>query len=272
MKTITLILLAIPTFLFGQTKSIDAPGEYTFSTAYSFNQESQYTYDTDADGNPNSITKFTYDANGNRTREEYDTDADGNPNSIDKYQYFHKVKCSSLGDGLVHKLQVNIIESGLYSFSLCGSSFQNIMALSGTGFCDSTISFAKDGCGSGDALFQKDLESGTYYLTVAGKGDTDKGDYKLSIQKIGELGTEDVLEDQMVLYPNPAKNTLTIQNPNLTMATQYDIYAVDGKKVLSIHPTKNEIDISSIDAGLYFIKAILKNGSEVMNSKFVKVN
>ena len=38
--------------------------------------------------------------------------------------YFNSILCPDLGEGLVHKLQVVIPESGVWRFALCGSTFQ----------------------------------------------------------------------------------------------------------------------------------------------------
>ena len=293
-------LLVLPVLTFGQSNNISAPGNFFFSTEYSFGKSTQYIYDTDADGNPNAIHKYTYDANGNRTRYEYDSDGDGNPNSIYKYtydangnrtreevdsdgdgnpnritiiktQFFNKVKCATLGDGLAHKLMVTIPEDGVWSFSLCGSSFQNKMALSSASHCDSSIAFVVDGCTSGDAHFHAPLDSGTYYLTILGKGDNDKGDYKLSIEQ-WLLSTTDLEKEQLVVYPNPATNTLTLKTSKATRASHYEIYSIDGRKVIQVNGTKEEIDISSLDAGVYIIKMFSKGNTAVLNSKFVKTN
>ena len=318
-------LLVLPVLTFGQSNNISAPGNFFFSTEYSFGKTTQYIYDTDADGNPNTIHKYTYDANGNQTRYEYDSDGDGNPNSIEKFtydangnrtrveydsdgdgnpnqirkytydangnrtryeydndgdgnpnsitktQFFNKVKCATLGDGLAHKLMVTIPEDRVWSFSLCGSSFQNKMALSSASHCDSSIAFVADGCTSGDAHFHAPLDSGTYYLTILGKGDNDKGDYKLSIEQ-WLLSTTDLEKEQLVVYPNPATNTLTLKTSKATRASHYEIYSIDGRKVIQVNGTKEEIDISSLDAGVYIIKMFSKGNTAVLNSKFVKTN
>jgi hypothetical protein len=259
----------------------------------------RYELDRNGDGKPNEIIKWSYDANGNQISYEIDSngdgivnfieismfdangnkiffshDPDGNgiPSSIQKHEFINKLRCTSLGAGLAHKILVNIPESGLWSFGLCGSDFSNIMALDSISHCDSSLAFAGGACTSGDASFHANLDSGIYYLTILGKGLNDFGNYKLNIQRLGGLGTEDIKEDKILIYPNPATNSLTIKNVNHSLVSYYEIYASDGKKMLSIHDAKNKIDISSLGTGVYFIKVISKNGSEGMNSKFVKVD
>jgi len=166
---------------------------------------------------------------------------------------------------------VNIPSDGTWSFSLCGSAFLNKMALDSASHCDSSLGFAEDGCTSGDAHFHAQLDSGTYYLTVLGKGDSDKGNYKLSIEQ-WMLSTDDLEKEQLVVYPNPAKNTLTVQTSKATMASHYEIYSINGRKVMQVNAPNKNIDISSLDAGVYIIKMISKGNRAVLNSKFVKTN
>ena len=61
------------------------------------------------------------------------------------------------------------------------------------------------------------------------------------------------------------------------MVNRYEIYGINGQKVISIDAKENEsdsyqIDISRLDPGVYFIKALSTGGNEVLNSKFIKVN
>ncbi|MDG1098729.1 MAG: hypothetical protein P8O20_05030, partial [Bacteroidia bacterium] len=137
---------------------INAPGTFNFNTANSVDgNQTREEYDSDADGTADYISTYTYDANGNRTRlevdsdadgtadriytytydtngnrtsREYDNDGDGTADDIYTFTYLNTVLCPDLAKGLVHKLLVDIPESGVWRFSLCGSDFQNVMALS----------------------------------------------------------------------------------------------------------------------------------------------
>ena len=57
---------------------------------------------------------------------------------------------------------------------------------------------------------------------------------------------EEILE--LLIYPNPTKNTLTI-DANYTLATIYDVF---GKVVLTTH-FQNTIDVIALNNGVYFI-------------------
>lgn len=69
------------------------------------------------------------------------------------------------------------------------------------------------------------------------------------------------------LYPNPASNNLIIVVPN-SIVTNYEIVDLNGTNLLSSKYT-NYIDISSLNSGIYFVKATLIN-QEIVMKKFVK--
>jgi hypothetical protein len=72
--------------------------------------------------------------------------------------------------------------------------------------------------------------------------------------------------DSLKIYPNPAINYLTIEGlNNHTIAQVYDI---SGKLLLNKQLNTNQIDISPLAKGLYFIKLTSEEGSVVR--KFVK--
>jgi hypothetical protein len=68
------------------------------------------------------------------------------------------------------------------------------------------------------------------------------------------------------IFPNPANKNLFIEG--LTTKASAEIYDISGKLLLSIPLTTNQIDISRLAKGLYFIKLSTAEGSMV--SKFVK--
>jgi hypothetical protein len=72
------------------------------------------------------------------------------------------------------------------------------------------------------------------------------------------------------IYPSPSSDRITIISDDSQIFTEFEIYDVMGKKLLAEY-NKNEfemnIDISSLSAGTYFIRA--KIGNEYLNKKFV---
>tara|TARA_B110001450_G_scaffold13655_1_gene12854 strand:- start:1248 stop:2378 length:1131 start_codon:yes stop_codon:yes gene_type:complete len=72
--------------------------------------------------------------------------------------------------------------------------------------------------------------------------------------------TIDVIND-VIIYPNPANEILTIQSNNLI--SPISIYDITGKLVLQNRGNSNEIilDISNLKSGLYLIKSSIENSS-----------
>lgn len=70
------------------------------------------------------------------------------------------------------------------------------------------------------------------------------------------------------IFPNPAQNTLLLQSSNNDIDSVY-ITAVNGRIIISIKKlTSNEIDISSLKAGMYFITIQSSEGE--ITKKFIK--
>ena len=273
--------------------TVDKIHTYTYDTNGNITKEER---DSDADGTADEILTYTYDANGNLTREERDFDGDGtldlifsytydaNGNRIKaevdndgdgifeyeyRFGYYNTLFCKDLGDGLVHKLEVIIPESGVWRFALCGSSFQNVLALSSSDYCDSTLFYATDGCSNGDASVDIRLEeAGTYYLTVGGKGETDKGNYNLEITRLQGLDAPSIEKEMITVYPNPAKNQITV-NSSMKIDS-YQIFNTLGKKVLGGVLTNSTIQIESLHSGSYFIVLDDKNSNQTYLKKFIK--
>ena len=65
------------------------------------------------------------------------------------------------------------------------------------------------------------------------------------------------LEDnkEILIYPNPAKDFINVEI-DLTEETQYNIYSISGKMVLSgiINPKNRSIKLPNLSAGLYIFK------------------
>jgi len=77
------------------------------------------------------------------------------------------------------------------------------------------------------------------------------------------LSTESVSKDTFSLFPNPAKNYVTIQSPN-TPIEKIQIINTLGQSVIDIENNitiKRTIDISSLKSGMYFV---------VLNAKITK--
>lgn len=83
------------------------------------------------------------------------------------------------------------------------------------------------------------------------------------------LGTNDYKNMEISLYPNPAKEQITIEMSDNTLNYQVDILDMVGKKVFSSEIQKvGQIDVSALAAGTYLIKLNSENKSTVV--RFVK--
>jgi hypothetical protein len=84
------------------------------------------------------------------------------------------------------------------------------------------------------------------------------------------LSVTDLSKVTVHLFPNPAKEQITIAS-NYTTITNITIFNVQGQEVMTLQFQQNEqpIDISSLQAGVYFLKANSDTGQQFL-AKFVK--
>ncbi|MGO3181899.1 MAG: T9SS type A sorting domain-containing protein [Aequorivita sp.] len=67
---------------------------------------------------------------------------------------------------------------------------------------------------------------------------------------------DDYKKPKVMVYPNPTKGILFIENVDLK---KIEVYNPEGKKIKELAP-KSEIDLSDISKGLYFVKLISEKG------------
>ena len=128
------------------------------------------------------------------------------------------------------------------------------------------------------AFFWSSTETGTNYawyrdlvndLSRIGRAQSYSGDGKqfgFSVRFVRDatsLSTTD-FSNSIIMYPNPVKNTLTIDG---LVVKDIVIYSVLGKAVLNIS-NQNTIDVSSLSKGVYFIK--VSDGINASTKKFIK--
>ncbi len=73
------------------------------------------------------------------------------------------------------------------------------------------------------------------------------------------------------LFPNPAKNILTIEFIDTQVNTEFSIYSLQGSLIIkkqTLDQTKTNINISNLSVGVYFLK--LENDNQTAIRKFVK--
>ncbi len=69
------------------------------------------------------------------------------------------------------------------------------------------------------------------------------------------------------IYPNPVSETLFITSENNTIE-KLNVYSINGKLILSEKEDTNQLDVSALSKGLYFVEITSENGVAVQ--KFVK--
>ena len=82
------------------------------------------------------------------------------------------------------------------------------------------------------------------------------------------LGTDSVSNNvsKISLFPNPVKDFITIDSK--TIIDTITIYDVNGRQIKTFEKISNKIDVSSIEKGVYFLKATTNN--EFQTLKFIK--
>jgi hypothetical protein len=76
------------------------------------------------------------------------------------------------------------------------------------------------------------------------------------------LGINDLNFDSVTLYPNPTQNTVTIVSPQM-IVTSATVYDIRGRKVSEVdfsNQTNYQIDMTQLEAALYFIEISAENG------------
>ncbi|TMM31480.1 T9SS type A sorting domain-containing protein [Polaribacter aestuariivivens] len=82
------------------------------------------------------------------------------------------------------------------------------------------------------------------------------------------LNVESFLENEIYLYPNPADSTLFIDNKNNIDIKNMTIFNYLGKKIITVKKPENNIDVSTLSNGVYFIKFNINN--TIYSTKFIK--
>ena len=104
----------------------------------------------------------------------------------------------------------------------------------------------------------RDLSVGTYTVTVTdASGCTATGNFTIGgVTSVGEVQTAEIM-----VYPNPTRNTVNIDIPISRPAKQGNVYTLTGEKIITINLVrgKNQVDVSYLKPGSYILR--LDNGS-----------
>jgi hypothetical protein len=82
------------------------------------------------------------------------------------------------------------------------------------------------------------------------------------------LGLEDTLVANLIIFPNPTKETLTLSTDFTLENAIYTVFDSSGKRILNGKLAATVVDVSSIAAGNYILRIV--DGRNIMTQKFVK--
>lgn len=113
------------------------------------------------------------------------------------------------------------------------------------------------------------LQTTAVKLTEHKSNDTGSGlvDTLAAVQAIGNDGVDDIKADEIMVYPNPAKDAINIvglQNINSLIS----LYSIDGKLVKCSEIIDNQCDISDLQSGIYLLK--IKTSEGIFYKKIIK--
>jgi len=110
------------------------------------------------------------------------------------------------------------------------------------------------------------LLSGFSNSDISGdKTEDSMGEYDYWILKLSAtLGLQDILKNVFNLYPNPVQETLNIESQQ--QLENVKLYNLQGQLIKEV--SSNNVDVSQLSAGLYFVKVTVEGKSQTQ--KFIK--
>ncbi len=90
----------------------------------------------------------------------------------------------------------------------------------------------------------------------------------LTIVEDGILGVDDTLVNTLIVYPNPAEDTLFLSYSETIENAIYIIYDSNGRRIISKIISENSIDVSALASGTYILMIV--DDGILKTQKFVK--
>jgi hypothetical protein len=121
---------------------------------------------------------------------------------------------------------------------------------------------------------QTDWARSVYTADLDGDGDMDvlsasSVDNKIAwYENLTLMGVNDFSFKSITLHPNPVNDIVHIENNSSIEITSLSIYSLLGELLLSKQEDFNQIDISSLTSGVYFLKVVSERGE--VTKKFIK--
>ncbi len=92
-------------------------------------------------------------------------------------------------------------------------------------------------------------------------------DYLIVKLEAGSLSTSSFQQENIVIYPNPAKSTLNLQFPNDILIDKIIIIDLTGKIIIEQTKNTTQVNTEGLASGMYLIQAI--SGEKKWQSEFV---
>lgn len=191
---------------------------------------------------------------------------DGNATTVDN-------TCSTVNSVQPSCDQFTAIADVWYTFVAPASGEVDVTAVLGTatavhmaaysGSCGTLTSI---GCSNADPVATLSLtaltEGNTYYLQLWNNG-VEEGTFDVTLSdpalSIGEFE-----DNQFTYFPNPVKNTLSLRAQNEIQ--NVSVFNMLGQEVIRISTNEisNEVDMSSLQTGTYFVKVTINDNTETI--------
>ena len=88
--------------------------------------------------------------------------------------------------------------------------------------------------------------------------------YPIAATNETALGINDYVIDKFMIFPNPSNGIIKIKTA--VNISNIDIITVSGMLKNNVEITKNEINISNFESGMYFLKIITHDGKEIIKT------
>ncbi|GGF00746.1 T9SS type A sorting domain-containing protein [Flavobacterium limi] len=108
----------------------------------------------------------------------------------------------------------------------------------------------------------------TYYASQTINNIESKQRLAVTAKSNGSLSNDDFVLPNFKFYPNPVKNTLSVNNS--AVIDEIEIFSLSGKSVLAkkTNNTHSDIDLSGVSTGVYFLR--VKSEGKIKTIKIVK--
>lgn len=160
-----------------------------------------------------------------------------------------------------YMMDVSNLNAEFINVSLCGSTFDTYLSIQDK---DTNVLYTNDDyefCGPQSELTFPTAGLDTVYVIVQGWGNA-SGDYDININDLSVAEIKAIESDKLTLFPNPAKDLITIQTPS-TENQLIQIFNINGALVFEtsfVHQLK--LETTFLKPGMYLVKTTSSNGTQ----------